>query len=105
MSALVLRFPAPEPTPRFWYRCRDCGHSRPLPWRAWPCRETTLAAVRCGSCASPRITAHDTATRATVRLPRPLVVPPVRYRCGDCGTTGLTSDCLTCPACLGAGFI
>ncbi|MEV4251970.1 hypothetical protein AB0J52_02240 [Spirillospora sp. NPDC049652] len=99
----MLAIPPPaEPAPMFWYRCRACGHSRVSDWPDLP---SDLDGTSCNSCGSEEITLFEVATRRAIRLPRPLIPPPVRYRCADCGSGGLTSDGNTCPACLGAGFL
>ncbi|MFC9973486.1 hypothetical protein ACFVH6_21590 [Spirillospora sp. NPDC127200] len=87
--------------PRFWYRCRSCGHSRASDWIDLP---GDLAGTSCNSCGSEQITLYEIATRAPLVLPRPLVPPVRRFVCCDCGGGGLTSCGDTCPACLGAGF-
>ncbi|GAA1571779.1 hypothetical protein GCM10009678_63060 [Actinomadura kijaniata] len=90
-----------KPAPRFWYRCRSCGHSRASDWLALP---ADLTGAACNSCGCEEITLYELATRAAVRLPRPLIPPVQRYTCCHCGGTGLDSLANTCPACLGAGF-
>ncbi len=94
--------PPPEPAPKFWCRCRTCGHSRVSDWPDLP---PDLDGTSCNSCGSEEITLFEIATRRAIRLPRLLIPPPVRYRCADCGSGGLTSDGDTCPACLGTGFL
>ncbi|MGK5557673.1 hypothetical protein ACSNOI_39300 [Actinomadura kijaniata] len=90
-----------KPAPRFWHRCRSCGHSRASDWPDLP---ADLTGTACNSCGSEEITLYELATRAALRLPRPLIPPVQRYTCCHCGGTGLDSLANTCPACLGAGF-
>ncbi|WP_018653812.1 hypothetical protein [Actinomadura flavalba] len=92
----------PDTLPWFWYRCRACHHSRASTWTTFP---ADLSGAACGSCRSTRITFYELATRAVIRLPRPLVPPTNRWTCCDCGGTGLTSSGDTCALCLGAGFL